>query len=137
MRRSYPILRRGRFLVGNYNEELGVKDVAWLVPDGSEMSEENWHDPNARCMGMLLDGRAQPTGIRRKGADVTLLVIVNAHEDAVNFLLPEVTQGSGWNCLLDTNRPELSGDEIHPFNSEFLVTGRSLLLLELQRGEVE
>ena len=137
LRRSYPILRRGRFLVGNYNEELGVKDVAWLVPDGSEMSEENWHDPNARCMGMLLDGRAQPTGSRRKGADVTLLVIVNAHEDAVNFLLPEVTQGSGWNCLLDTNRPELSGDEIHPFNSEFLVTGRSLLLLELQRGEVE
>src|SRR5690606_16143299 len=57
LRRSYPILRRGRFLVGNYNEELGVKDVAWLVPDGSEMSQENWHDANARCMGMQI-GRA-------------------------------------------------------------------------------
>lgn len=133
LRRSYPILRRGRFLVGNYNEELGVKDVAWLVPDGSEMSQENWHDANARCMGMLLDGRAQPTGIRRKGADVTLLVIVNAHDDAVNFRLPEVAQGAGWNCLLDTNRPELRGGESHAFHSEFLVTGRSLLLLELQR----
>ena len=133
LRRSYPILRRGRFLVGNYNEELGVKDVAWLVPDGSEMNEGNWHDANARCMGMLLDGRAQPTGIRRKGADVTLLVIVNAHNDAVNFLLPEVALGSGWNCLLDTNRPELRGGEFHAFNSEFLVTGHSLLLLELRR----
>ena len=133
LRRSYPILRRGRFLVGNYNEELGVKDVAWLVPDGSEMSEENWHDANARCLGMLMDGRAQPTGIRRKGADVTLLMIVNAHDDAVNFLLPEVAQGSGWNCLLDTNRPELRDGEFHPFHSEFLITGRSLLLLELRR----
>ena len=24
------MLRRGRFLTGDYNEELGVKDVTWL-----------------------------------------------------------------------------------------------------------
>src|SRR5690606_30594203 len=30
LRRTHPILRRGRFLVGEYNDELGVKDVAWL-----------------------------------------------------------------------------------------------------------
>lgn len=133
LRRNYPILRRGRFLVGNYNEELGVKDVTWLVPDGTEMTEGHWHDPNARCLGMLMDGRAQPTGIRRKGEDVTLLLIVNAHNDAVNFMLPEVAQGTAWNCRLDTNRPGLRGDDIHPFNSDFLVTGHSLLLMELQR----
>ncbi|HSC82884.1 MAG TPA: glycogen debranching protein GlgX, partial [Pseudomonas sp.] len=96
LRRRYPILRRGRFLVGLYNEELGVKDVTWLSPCGNEMTEEQWHDGNARCMGMLMDGRAQPTGVRRSGADVTLLLIVNAHHDLVNFRLPAVPEGAAW-----------------------------------------
>ncbi|MNQ51722.1 Glycogen debranching enzyme [compost metagenome] len=132
LRRAYPILRRSRFLVGLYNEELGVKDVTWLAPDGAEMTEEQWLDENARCMGMLMDGRAQPTGIRRSGADATLLLLVNAHHEPVNFQLPEVAQGSGWACLLDSNRPDLRTLEEHAFGAEFAVTSRSLLLFELQ-----
>ncbi|MDH4557452.1 glycogen debranching protein GlgX [Pseudomonas sp. BN417] len=132
LRRAYPIMRRSRFLVGLYNEELGVKDVTWLAPDGAEMTEEQWLDDHARCMGMLMDGRAQPTGIRRSGADATLLLLVNAHHEAVNFRLPEVAQGSGWACLLDTNRPDFRALEAHDFGSEYAVTSRSLLLFELQ-----
>jgi isoamylase len=45
LRNSYPILRRGRFLVGHYNEDAGVKDVTWLAPDGNEMTIEQWEDP--------------------------------------------------------------------------------------------
>ena len=36
-----------------------------------------------RCVGVLLDGRAQETGIRRIGTDSTLLQILNAHNDVV------------------------------------------------------
>ncbi len=133
LRRAYPILHRQRFLVGHYNEDLGVKDVTWLSPQGEEMEEQHWHDGNARCMGMLMDGRAQPTGIRRSGSDATLLLIMNSHHEVVNFLLPEVAQGSGWTCLVDTSRPEERSSELYEFNSEFAVTSRSLLLFELQR----
>ena len=66
LRLAYPVLRRSRFLVGTFNEALGVKDVTWLAPDGNEMTTEHWHDAHNRCLGMLLDGRAQETGIRRK-----------------------------------------------------------------------
>jgi glycogen operon protein len=132
LRRAYPILRRGRFFVGAYNEELGVKDVTWLSPCGNEMTEEQWQDGNAKCLGMLMDGRAQPTGIRRSGADATLLLIINSHHDVVNFALPEVPQGIHWRCLLNTNEPDLR-DEKHDFDSEFIVTGRSLLLFELHK----
>lgn len=132
LRRAYPILRRSRFLVGLYNEELGVKDVTWLAPDGSEMTEEQWLDDSARCMGMLMDGRAQPTGIRRSGADATLLLVINAHHEALDFRLPEVAQGSGWTCLLDTDKPDSRALEAHVFGSEYTVTSRSLLLFELQ-----
>ena len=134
LRLAYPILRRGRFLVGAYNEELGVKDVTWLAPDGNEMSIEQWEDPNGRCLGMLMDGRAQPTGIRKAGSDVTLLLIVNAHHDVVNFSLPEVPEGSHWVCLVDTNQASVSGEEVFEFDSSYAVTGRSLLLFELVKS---
>ncbi len=131
IRKAQPMLRRGRFLTGAYNEELGVKDATWLSPSGEEMTVEQWNDGNARCIGVILDGRAQPTGIRRRGSDRTLFLILNAHHDVVKFKLPEVVGGDGWHCLVDTNQPELRQAPRIVFGTEYEVTGRSLLLLEL------
>ena len=135
LRMKYPILRRGRFLVGEYNEELGVKDVTWLSPSGEEMTTEQWEDANGRCLGMLIDGRAQETGIRRRGADATMLLVVNSHHDGVNFTLPEVPEGVKWVNLVDTNQPESKGKAQFDFGTEYTVTPRSLLLFELQKED--
>src|SRR5258705_10381059 len=105
LRRENSILRRGRFLAGAYNAELDVKDVTWLTPLGEEMADANWKDPMARSLGVLLDGRAQPTGIRKRGTDLTLLLIVNAHHEAVVFKLPTVLGGGHWRPLLHTKQP--------------------------------
>ena len=40
---------------------------------------------NMRCFGMLIDGRAQATGIRQRGQDATLLLVFNAHHDVVRL----------------------------------------------------
>jgi glycogen operon protein len=131
IRQSQPMFRRGRFLTGAYNEEIGVKDVTWLAPDGTEMAEEQWNDAEARCLGMLLDGRAQPTGIRRKGSDRTLLLVLNAHYEPVRFRLPEVPGGTHWECLVDTSRPEIENRPSHAFNADYEVGDRSVLLFEV------
>lgn len=60
------------------------------------MTMEQWQDGNAKCFGMLLDGRAQETGIKRRGSDATMLFVYNANYDAVNFNLSEVTEGNSW-----------------------------------------
>src|SRR5215471_7707257 len=136
LRRDNPILRRGRFLSGHYNETLDVKDVTWLTPAAEEMAETNWKDGLARSLGMMLDGHAQPTGIRRRGTDVTMLLILNAYHDVVKFKLPKVVGGRNWVALVDTNRPDLSRHgRRKPFRlgHEYLVTGRSLLLFRLAR----
>ncbi|TDF81546.1 glycogen debranching protein GlgX [Pseudomonas sp. H9] len=133
LRLAYPILRRSRFLVGDYNEAIGVKDVTWLDPQGNEMTVEQWQDNHGRSLGMLMDGRAQVSGIQRPGADATLLLIVNAHHDSVTFTLPQVPEGEHWNCLIDTVRPQLRKGERHAFESLLEVSGRSLVLLELEQ----
>lgn len=130
LRNAFPILHRSRFLVGAHNEELNVKDVSWLSPSGREMTTEQWQDPNARCLGMLLDGRAQATGIKRRGSDATLLLIYNAHHDVVDFVLPAVPEGRSWIALLDTSEPEREAKE-YPFEHSMSLAGRSFCLLVL------
>jgi glycogen operon protein len=132
---KHPILLRGRFLAGTHDPVLDVKDVTWLTPLGTEMTEENWKDPVAKCFGVLLDGRAQESGIKQRGTDETLLIVANSHHDVVKFKLPEVRDGRQWVRLLDTNDPKLPRAE-HAFGSEYLVTGRSLLLFLLERDGV-
>ena len=134
IRERHPILHRDRYLAGWHNPAVGVKDVTWVAPDATEMGENHWKDERAKCFGLILDGRAQPSGIKRRGNDQTLLIVMNAYHDVVKFKLPEVPEGRQWVLLIDTNKPALSGD-VSAFGAEYLVTGRSLLLLFLERSD--
>ena len=136
LRHRYPILRRNLFLTGEYNEELGVKDVTWINANGSEMEGANWGDSGMRCFGMLMDGRAQTTGLHLRGHEATMLMVMNGHFDLVKFTLPECPGGDTWKLLIDTN---LEGDAAESVEKEMFKTGesydvtaRSLLLFELQ-----
>jgi glycogen operon protein len=130
LRKSFPILRRSRFLTEQYNAELDVKDVRWLTPGAIDI--EDWHDANARCFGMLIDGRARASGIKRPAMDATALLVLNAHHDVVNFRLPQVVGGNIWRCLVDTNAPEVEGQKRFRSGDDYAVTGRSFLLLVLE-----
>src|SRR6202000_2238810 len=70
LRRRFPILRRNRFLTEAQNEELDINELTWVNPGGGQMQQGDW-DAGPQCIGLMLDGRAQPTGIRRRGEDIT------------------------------------------------------------------
>ncbi|HXJ53064.1 MAG TPA: glycogen debranching protein GlgX [Burkholderiales bacterium] len=131
LREKYPILRRARWLTGEYNEELEVKDVTWINTAGEEMRQDQWDDPHTRVFGMLLDGRAQETGIRRRGELATLLIIFNPWQDVVKFKLPAATGGSAWTLRADTNFPDAVEEPQFAIGHEYEVTARSLLLFQL------
>jgi isoamylase len=85
------------------------------------------------CFGMMLDGRAQPTGLRQRGTDATLLIVFNAYHDVVKFTLPESTEGRHWELIIDTNipaGPREPGKRFDP-KTEYETTGRSLLAFVL------
>ena len=134
LRRAAPILHHGRFFTGEYNAALGVKDVTWLKASGGEMQPGDWHDAGMKCFGMLMDGRAQATGIRRPGNAPTLLLVTNAHHDAVTFTLPEHAGAGFWSLVFDTDTPEQRGAEVLPVGETYAVAGRSTVLLQLARS---
>jgi glycogen operon protein len=138
LRSHYAVLRRGRFLTAQWNEELGVKDSTWLTPSGQEMTPELWQDKAAKCVGLVLDGRAPASGIRRRGSDATLLLVVNAHHDVVVFTMPKIAGGRDWRRLVDTNLPEadeeLEDAPTFKFGHGYQVTARSLLVFVLREA---
>ena len=134
-RHKYPILRRNLFLTGEYNEELGVKDLTWINANGREMEDHNWGDTGMRCFGMLIDGRAQTSGVRQRGRDATLLIVINDHHDMVDFTLPEAVGGKEWLLLVDTNVEDNSERGRFETGAAYGVTARSLLVFALDAPE--
>ena len=48
LRLAEPVFRRRTFTT--------ARDLAWIRPDGKEMTAEDWHDPATRALGLLLRG---------------------------------------------------------------------------------
>jgi glycogen operon protein len=131
LRRSNPVLRRRTFFRGQVVDHSGVKDLTWIRPDGQEMQQDDWGDGAARSLGMLIDGEAtDETDDRgRPIAGDTMLLLLNAGEDAVEFAIPArvgVATG-GWIALTDTARADLpavgSSYALEPFSLALLRFG--------------
>jgi len=129
LRKGHPIFRRRDFFRGVPVGDAGRKDVAWLKPDGQEMTTEEWDKEFARCLGMWLNGEWLPeTDDRGKALrDSGYLVLFNAHHDRIDFKLP---QGVGWRTEIDTatETGEPTEDRAAPGES-YPLEGRSLVVL--------
>ena len=103
--------------------------MSWIDASGAGMTVEAWDSNLTRCFGMLLDGRGQATGIKKRGADTSLLIVFNAHHDTVEFTLPPSYEADGWMLHMDAHDPTLPAT---PFEvgSVYAVASRSLLLFE-------
>jgi isoamylase len=112
LRKTHPVLRRRSYLHSRERSADGVADITWYAPQGAEMTPAQWQDPNARCIGVVLNGRAGPD----MSADgVTLLdnvqfILMNAYHDEVPFVLPRLPTGKGWRRIVDTSQPQLADD---------------------------
>ena len=104
------------------------------MPAMIEMESSQWSDARMQCFGMLLDGRAQATGIKQRGADATLLSSSMPWHDLVNFTLPGHAGDGSWELLIDTNLETLPAKTGFVKGDVYGVTGRSLLLLQLKDG---
>ena len=138
LRREHPVFRRRRFFEGRAIHGNSVKDIVWLRPDGAEMTDAEWDHDFGRCLGVYLAGEtldeADPRG--RIVKDDNFLLLLNAHHERIDFLLPAFAEGAKWEALVETShevglasRDPFAGGVVYPLQ------GRSLaLLLEIRAG---
>jgi len=136
-REAHPVFRRPKFFQGRRIRGSEIRDVMWFNPGGSEMSDEEWASPFVRCVGMLLSGDTVDV-VNFEGEpirDDTFLLLMNAHYEAIPFVLPG-QENLEWELILDTMDPNGFLAEPRKFASgeDVDIAGRACCLLQLVRG---
>jgi glycogen operon protein len=127
-RAAQPALRRETFFRGAHG---GASDVRWLNADGSEVRDEDWEDDSTRVLGVLLEGDAIGE-LDAHGKPIlgdTVLLLFNAHEDGLEFALPD-RAGATWEVVLDTASPNQPGRSL-PSGHPYILAGRSVAALKI------
>jgi glycogen operon protein len=103
-RKDHPSFRRRRWFQGRPLRGLGVKDVAWLLPDAQEMSDEHWAVGFAKSVGVFFSGHAIPTPNEHgeKVLDDDFFLAFNASHEPVRFVVPDEKFGKRWRREIDT-----------------------------------
>jgi len=131
-RLSQPVFRRRKYFQGRSIRGGEVKDVAWLAPDGREMTDEAWNADFVRSIGMLLNGSAIEE-VNERGEPVigdSVLVLLNAHTDKVPFTLPPLDVTHHWRRVIDTFDPH-SQDKSFRAGARYPLQGRSVAVFKV------
>jgi len=134
LRKSHRTFRRRRFFQNRSIRGDHVSDIIWFDPSGSEMSDQQWSESNARTLGVFLSGRSLQEEDERGQllVDSDFLVLVNAHHEPVEFRIPTELSDRHWLLRLDTADPAGFGIErrtLRPGDS-YVIEGRALALFE-------
>ncbi|MFF9127000.1 glycogen debranching protein GlgX [Streptomyces sp. NPDC014889] len=134
LRAAHPVLRRRRFFQGETatRSDQPLPDLVWLLPDGGEMTEEDWQRSDAHSVAVFLNGDAiaEPDRQGRPVVDDSFLLLLNGYWEPVDFRLPGPAYGDRWTTLLDTAAPLDPPDETeHKPSATLRADPRSLILL--------
>jgi glycogen operon protein len=132
LRKNHPVFCRRRWFQGLPIKGTGVEDIAWFLPEGTEMTEENWSHDFAKSLAVFLNGK----GLRSRGpggeqiVDDSFYVIFNAYHGPIVYQLPPRKYGREWTKILDTSNSRVEEEGVAYGASEnIIVEGRSIVLL--------
>jgi isoamylase len=133
LRRRHPLFRRPHYFKGSATSPSALKDITWIDASGREMVDADWHDSTRRTLAALFGGDTGDRFVSLRGYpeyDDTFLMLLNAHEHQIPFILPTLPTFAGWRLVLDTTRPQrLAPDAQFLPGAVFPLMGRSLALL--------
>ena len=130
-RQEHSVLTQKRWLHGRETCQDGIVDLQWVSPDGYLMPDADWHHPDKKCFGMLLNEGA--TEDKKTGEK--LLAVFNAAAKPVSFRLPELEGNQEWQREIDTSEPSLNPKQAPPVR-DYHVPARSVVVFtQAPRGK--
>ncbi|MHB9755817.1 glycogen debranching protein GlgX [Streptomyces sp. BYX5S] len=134
LRAAHPVLRRRRFFSGQAptGHHHDLPDLVWLRPDATEMTDEDWHRPDAHTLVAFLNGAAVTARDSRgeRVVDDSFLFLFNFFWYPTDFQLPDASYGVSWTTRIDTAEPDGASDETeHKAEATVRLEAHSLLVL--------
>lgn len=105
IRANHPVFRRRRFLAGGpLGTDVRDRDIAWLVPNGTLMTQDDWDFAFGKSLQVFFNGDAiaEPDIRGQKIHDDSFILMFNAHYEPIEFTLPPDHFGMKWKLLVDT-----------------------------------
>ncbi|MCF2517027.1 glycogen debranching protein GlgX [Dyadobacter sp. CY351] len=138
--KEHPTFRRRRWFQGLPLHGSEAKDIMWFMPDGNQLTDEQWERSCAGAIGVYLDGK----GIRcvnmdnERIVDDSFLLIFNNSDEAVDFVLPSEECGNEWEIVIDTDAGMIaeSGDDFKP-GEVLTVPASSIMVLKCPDAGIE
>ena len=132
LRRTHPTFHRRRFFRGDaHGRDAG--DIAWLNPAGNVMTDDDWNTGFARSLGVFLNGDAidGPDVRGRRVVDDNFLLLFNAADEDVEFILPKGVTEETWSIALHTHddNPTDVAEDL-PEGSRLTLQARSIVVLQ-------
>ncbi|HXV28175.1 MAG TPA: glycogen debranching protein GlgX, partial [bacterium] len=125
---EHPVFRRRKFFQGRKIRGSEVKDIIWFEPSGMEMSDDAWSTSFVRCFGVRLSGDALDE-LNKRGERITgdtILILMNAHHEAIEFTLPGASAKERLELLFDTSDPKKDPGEPSRPGLPYALQGRSM-----------
>ncbi|MFB7879051.1 glycogen debranching protein GlgX [Nocardia sp. NPDC056064] len=131
LRTAHPIFRRRRFLAAGPGDGARGREIGWFTPAGTEMTTADWDSGFAKSLAMLLDGDGIPEPGPRgeRITDDSFLLCFNAHDEAIDFVVPGPEFGVEWTLALDCSNPTGAADAVFAASAILPVPSRCLLVL--------
>jgi isoamylase len=131
LRKNHPVFRRRRFFEGEpIRTGDEVRDIAWLTPAGKEMTHQDWGAEFDKCIAVFLNGEAlpEPDARGQRVIDDSFLLCFNAHDHAVDFVMPHDDYATEWTAELDTTDAAGAVKLVVSDGDEVSLPGRALFV---------
>ncbi|MFZ3034324.1 MAG: glycogen debranching protein GlgX [Parvibaculum sp.] len=104
VRADHPAFHRQHFFHGAHINGDDTKDITWLTPEGDEMTDRAWQEPQRRCLGFHINGKWKENSVAAAEAlpEVDFIALLNADENDIPFKLPDARFGSNWIPIINT-----------------------------------
>ncbi|XVQ12213.1 glycogen debranching protein GlgX [Spirillospora sp. CA-255316] len=148
LRREHPVFRRRRFFQGQAGPgqdrrgpartrrdggSVDLPDLLWFTPGGREMAEVDWAAGFNKSFYIFLNGDAisEPGQRGERIRDDSFLLLFNAHDGDLRFVLPSALYGGMWSKVIDTADPLLAEEEspVVKAGESVMMEARSLQVL--------
>lgn len=107
LRLEHPNLSRRHWFQGRAIHGSEVRDIGWYNPTGHNVTEDQWHDGEAKAIGVFLNGEEMknPNSFGERVLDDSFLLFFNAQPAPQEFHIPTTGEQRRWSLVLDTQTP--------------------------------
>ena len=127
LRKDHPNLHRRNFYQDRTIRGSVERDVAWFGTDGNEISDQAWSEGWNKSIAVMFNGRTMNVSDEegRPVVDESFLIVVNAADQGVEYVMPAPPSQTPWRQVLDTENIDDPFKEVS-VEGKVIVGGRAV-----------